>query len=186
MNRILWLGSRTMLAGALAAAAALVWLQREAYRGVEAAVAGWTSALVTGSHDFVNAGRATYFVNVGTPKVFGVVVTPECSSAIVTAVILVASLVALSVGRLSVLRVLAAMATAIAFFAAVNIVRLTFITYSSDQWGLDGGYRFSHIWAGTAITTFGGALTVVAFLLVLSGRGFALRGRGTHRTESQR
>jgi|GEM_PF-4466816 len=178
MNRLASGAARFVVATALAAAAAWAWMERETYRGVEALAAGWTSALVTGSHDVVDTDRGSYFVNVGTPRVFSVVVTPECSSAIATAIVLGCALVALSARRLSVGRVLSAAAAAIGLFAVVNLLRLTFITFASDRWGLDDGYHFSHIWAGTAITTMGGVAAVVAFLFVLSGRGQGGRSAG--------
>jgi exosortase/archaeosortase family protein len=169
VNGVLSTGSRLLLAAAFGTAAIFVWIQREAYRGVEALVAGWTSAWATGSHDYVNTERSTYFINVGTPDIFGIVVTPECSSAIVTAVILAVSFFLLGMRRLPMARVLGAAALAVGLFVLINVLRLTFITFSSDRWGLDDGYHFSHVWAGTVITTFGGALTVAAFLFVLSG-----------------
>jgi exosortase/archaeosortase family protein len=175
MTGVLSTCSRVLLAIAFGAAAIFVWIEREVYRGLEAVVAGWTSALATGSHDYVNTERSTYFINVGTPDIFGIVVTPECSSAIVTAVILAVSFCLLGMRRLPTARVMGAAGLAVGLFALINVLRLTLITYSSDRWGLNEGYHFSHMWAGTVITTFGGALTVAAFLFVLSGHGMHRR-----------
>ncbi|WP_235738563.1 exosortase/archaeosortase family protein [Nocardioides alcanivorans] len=94
---------RLAVAAALLAAAALVWLERTAYRGWEA----WGAAALTqvsgGTQVLVSRDRASWFIGTDTPEVFGLTVTSECTSAMitlsllsVTAVLVLASRIRLS------------------------------------------------------------------------------------------
>jgi exosortase/archaeosortase family protein len=156
-------------AALVAAAAVLVVLVRTAYRRVEAVIAGRLAHVVTAGHTLINRHTATFFLNVGTPKVFGVVVTPECSSAVVTALVLGVTALALATTRFTLRRALLAAAAGAGGFAALNMVRLVMIAFASDKWGLGSGYRWSHIWVGTFITVFGGVAAAGLYLAILAG-----------------
>lgn len=160
---------RTALGFVALAAAYLVWAERTGYRGVEARLAAFGSGALIQARDLVHPDSATYFLRVGTDRVFAVVVTPECSSAIVTASVIGVAGLILAGSRVPVAQIVLASLAAVGLFLTLNIARLVLITYSSDKWGLDTGYHWSHLWAGTAITVFGGALTVMTFLVVLAG-----------------
>lgn len=162
--------SARLIAAAMAAIAGLVvvW-ERTAYRQLEAVVAGRLSQSATASNALINRHTATFFLNVGTPDVFGVLVTPECSSAIVTALVLAVTAVVVATTRFRFTRVLWAATVAAGGFAALNFVRLVLIAMASDRWGMQAGYRWSHAWAGSFITVFGGFAAAALYLVVLGG-----------------
>jgi exosortase/archaeosortase family protein len=161
--------ARLATVAACCAAGAAVVLRRTAYRRLEAVAAGWLAHLATGTRTGMDRRSATFFVASGTPKAFGVLVTPECSSAVVTAVVLVVTAVVVGSSRLSLRRSLGAAAAAAGFFVAANLARLVVIAAASRWWGLQTGYHWSHVWAGTFITVFGGVLAAVVYLVVLGG-----------------
>ena len=160
-----------------AAAGLAVVLRRTGYRRFEAHAAGWLTHLATGTNTGIDHRTATFFVASGTPRAFGVLVTPECSSAVVTAIVLLVTAVVVGSSRMSVRRSLGAAASAAGFFVAANLARLVVIAAASRWWGLHAGYHWSHVWAGTFITVFGGVIAAAVYLVVLGGGRPLLDGR---------
>jgi exosortase/archaeosortase family protein len=152
-----------------AAATGVIWW-RGTYRQFETLAAGKLTHLVVSGHALINRHTSTFFLNTGTAKVFGVVVTPECSSAIVTGLVLAVTAVAIATTRFTLRRALMAALGAAGLFAGLNLLRLVMIAFATDHWGLGPGYRWSHVWAGTFITVFGGAAAAALYLMILSGR----------------
>jgi exosortase/archaeosortase family protein len=143
---------RVVLAIAVAGAGVEVWVYRLWYRSYEAVAGGWVSHLLIGTSMAVYRPQATFFLNTGTRRAFGITVSPECTSATVTALILVVTAAVMIVGGASVRRSITAAVAAAATFALCNLIRLVIIATSTDLWGTKGGLHWSHVWAGTFIT----------------------------------
>ena len=156
-------------AGLFAAAGLLVILYRTAYRQIETVLAGGaTHTLLSGGY-FVNRDTETFFLHTGTSKVFGVVVTPVCSSAVISGVILAITAVVVASSRFSLLRALLAALASAGGFALLNLGRVILIAFASNESGIRAGYQWSHDWAGTFVTVFGGVLAAVVYLVLLGG-----------------
>jgi exosortase/archaeosortase family protein len=166
---------RVVIAVAVAGAGVEVLVHRLRYRSYEAVVGGWVSHLLIGTTMAVYRPQATFFLNTGTRRAFGITVSPECTSATVTALILVATAAVMIVGGASVRRSITAAIAATATFAACNLIRLVVIATSTDLWGTKGGFHWTHVWAGTFITVFGGIAAVAVYLVVLGAHPTHLR-----------
>lgn len=144
-----------------------VVLIRATYRQVETLLAGTFTHSVTPGQALINRHADTIFLNLHTTRVFGLVVTPECSSAIVTAAVLGLAALTISFTRFRLRRVLLAAGAAAGLFALINLLRLVMIAFATDHWGLTSGYRWSHLWAGSFVTVFGGITAATAYIVVL-------------------
>lgn len=160
---------RLAVAAALLAAAALVWLERTAYRGWEAWGAGALTEFAGSTQVLVNRDRASWFIGTDTPAVFGLTVTAECTSALITLSLLAVTGVLMAVSRIRVATLMAAVGLAVGTFFALNIVRLTAIALATKTWS-DSGFHWSHVWAGTFVTVFGGVAVCGIYLMVLLRR----------------
>jgi exosortase/archaeosortase family protein len=169
---------RVIFALAVAGAGVEVWLHRLWYRSYEAVVGGWVSHLLIGSAMAIYRPQATFFLNVGTRRAFGITVSPECTSATVTALILVVTAVIVVIGGATVRRAITAAIAATATFALCNLIRLVMIATSTDLWGTKVGFHWSHVWAGTFLTVAGGVASVVIYMIML-GRGPSRLRRST-------
>jgi exosortase/archaeosortase family protein len=168
-GRTIWAAGlilRVIFALAIAGAGVEVWIHRLWYRSYEAVAGGWVSHLLIGTTMAVYRPQATFFLNTGTHRAFGITVAPECTSATVTALILAATAAIMIAGGATVRRSIAAATT----FAGCNLVRLVVIATSTDLWGTKNGFHWSHTWAGTFITVFGGTAPVAVYLIVLGAR----------------
>ena len=156
------------LAG-LGAAVALA-LHPLGYRAGEAWAAGGLTHLVSGDSVFVNRGSAQFYVDWDRPDGFGLTVTPECTSAIVTIGVCGVTAVLVLASRIRVSRLLLAGVAAAAAFFVLNLLRLVGIALATQKWGLRSGFHWSHVWAGTFVTVFGGIAVVVLYLMMLGMR----------------
>lgn len=161
---------RIGVALALGLAAAAVWVHQFAYRGWEAWSAGRLSGLLLGQHTLVSRPLTAFFLNLGTAHAFGLRVTGECTSAIVTIGVCVLTGVLAVTTRISLRRLVAASAVAVGTFFALNLVRLVGIALATRQWGLQAGYHWSHVWAGTFVTVLGGIAVCALYLVVIGVR----------------
>lgn len=160
---------RVVVALAILAAAVLVWLHRLDYRGWEAWAAAQVTHLVAGSQVLVNRPYAGFYVDTDSPEVFGLTVTSECTSVMVTIGLFVVTAILLALARVRPRTLLMAASVAIAAFFAVNIVRIVAIALATQRW-TDAGFRWSHEWAGTFVTVFGGVGVCALYLVMLFGR----------------
>jgi exosortase/archaeosortase family protein len=177
--RAVRLVSRVIVALAVAGAGVEVWIHRLWYRSYEAVAGGWVSHVLIGTTMAVYRPQATFFLNTGTHRAFGITVAPECTSATVTALILVATAAVMIAGGATVRRSIAAAIAAAATFATCNLVRLVVIAASTDLWGTKNGFHWSHMWAGTFITVFGGVAAVAVYLIALGAHPTHLRRHPT-------
>lgn len=152
---------------AILAAAAGAVLGLTAYRATEAAMAAWFVGFVHGSNTFVSTSNAAFFLDVGTPEVFGLRVTNECTSAIVVLPIVALTGVLVASSRLASRRLVRAASAASGVFIVVNLIRLVLIADVSRRWGIEIGYRWSHVWVGSMITVAGAAVACATYLRAL-------------------
>lgn len=161
---------RSVVALALLATGGLLWLHPLGYRDWEAWSAGHLIQAFGGGDVLINRMHAGFYVGIHNPKVFGIMVTSECTSAIVTLGILVVTAVLLVATRVRIRRLVVAALVAAAAFFALNIARLVGIALATKQWGLGAGFHWSHVWAGTFVTVFGGVGVCVLYMVLLGVR----------------
>ncbi|WP_181429142.1 hypothetical protein [Curtobacterium sp. MCSS17_008] len=113
------------------------------------------------------ASGTTFYLQQPTGMI-GLVITAEC-----TALILIAPLVALAAALLVLTRVhwwriAAGLGAMWVVVTSVNEVRLAFIAFASDAWGVDLGYPLSHTYIGSVIGILG-FVAGLAVLLIITG-----------------
>lgn len=170
---------RVAAAAGVAASAVLMGLHEAGFRGWEAWTAGHVTAMLTAGPAF--AYRGVFYVDVGRPDIFGLRVTPECTAAIVVIGLLgITALLAL-LTRLPLRRLALAAALSAAAFFALNLARLVLIAMATRQWGRDGGFYWSHIWAGSFVTIAGVAGVLALYLVTIGTIGHRRSGSGDER-----
>jgi exosortase/archaeosortase family protein len=166
-------GSRVgRLAGLIMYAFAL-WMavQNNTFRGLEARMVAPLAGLVAGHHP-VNSQKAVIFFAMGTRRAFGLQITSECTSALLL-IPLLAMMGSIAIfTRFPLARVLAALAAGASLMLAVNAFRIVGIAWATWKYGYDPGYKYSHVFVGSACSLVGfvGAILVALWLLVWRDR----------------
>jgi exosortase/archaeosortase family protein len=152
-------------AGALAVTAVLLKI-----RDITLAEAHLSSALisVTGLAHSHSVGTAVIY-QLGNRWV-GFAITGGCSVALLTIPPFVIAALLIGTRRVSWVRGLAAVGSAVVLLVAVNQLRLYIIAAAMQWWGFKTGYERSHVLIGSGLTTIGLALVTLLFMVFL-GRG---------------
>jgi exosortase/archaeosortase family protein len=166
-------GARTgKLAGLLMYAFAL-WMavQNGTFRAIEARLVTPLAGFVTAHHP-VSSQKSVIFFALGTPKAFGLQITSECTSALLLIPLLVMMGSIAIFTRFPLPRVLAALAAGAFLMLAVNAFRIVGIAWATWQYGYDPGYKYSHVFVGSACSLVGfvGAILVALWILVWRDR----------------
>lgn len=149
------------------ALAVAVGMSTASYRTIEALSAGGLFTAIYDSATYVNRSHSTMYVGLGEPNAFAIHVTPQCSTAALVVGLLIATAAAAFLPRLTLNRLFLAVAGAGAVFFVANVLRLLAVVWAAEQWGLDRGFRLSHTYLGTWMTTAGGIAAVAFYLFVL-------------------
>ncbi len=161
----------------LAGLAGALLVFQQAYRHLEALLA---SAIFSGGGVATYTGNdAVVVFRLADGRAFGLEVTPECTSAFLIAPFAVIGAAMLLRRRLDPSRVLVGVALAAVLLLLANQLRLGVIAGLVTALGLDLGYQWGHLVAGSLISIgFIGVSAVVFVLLILSG------DRGRHEVMS--
>ncbi len=100
----------------------------------------------------------------------GFAITGGCSVALLTIPPFVIAALLIGTRRVSWVRGLASVASAVLLLIVVNQLRLYIIAAAMQWWGFKTGYERSHVLIGSGITTVGLALVTLIFMFFL-GRG---------------
>jgi exosortase/archaeosortase family protein len=165
--------SITQLFAGVAMFVAAVWLALEdaAFRHFEALTASPIAGFVTGRRGAVTSHDLVFF-GLGTPRAFGIAITNECTSALLLIPLLVMMGSFTVFSRVPLRRELLALAVGAALMFVVNILRVAGIAWSTWKWGLDPGYKYSHVFVGSAFSLIGfvGAMLLALWVLVRTER----------------
>lgn len=158
---------RYAVAAGLLGIGALILLGDATVRRLEAALFSVPTAWVTGGQSATASGTIIWFGR-GTPHVFGLDITSECSTVLLAIPLLLILAAATAFTRVPLARVLAALLSGLGVLVLFNTVRVAIIAWATYRWGVDSGFRYSHIYAGTTIALVGliGALVVSLVVLV--------------------
>jgi exosortase/archaeosortase family protein len=139
------------------------------FRTLEARMVTPLAGYATGHHE-VSTNRSVIFFALGTPRVFGLQITSECTSALLLIPLLVMMGSIAIFTRFSVPRVLAALSAGAVLMLAVNVFRIVGIAWATWQYGYDPGYKYSHVFVGSACSLVGFVGAILAALWVLIWR----------------
>lgn len=161
-----------LLAG-LAMNAGAVWLAFEdaTFRHFEALTATPITGFITGRHGAVTKHDLVYFA-LGTTRGFALQITNECTSALLLIPLLVMMGSFTIFSRVPLRRELLALAAGSAIMLIVNILRICGIAWSTWKWGFDPGYKYSHLFVGSAFSLIGfvSAMLIALWILVRTDR----------------
>lgn len=165
--------SRAQLVAGLVVFAVAAWLAfaDATFRHFEALIATPITRLFTGGGRTVTAHDTVYFA-LGTRHAFGLVITNECTSAVLLIPLLVMMGSFMMFSRISLPRQLLALAVGAALMLVVNILRVAGICWSTYSFGFDPGYKYSHVFVGSAFSLLGfvGAMLLALWILVRTER----------------
>ncbi len=153
--------------------ACAVWLAFEdnTFRRFEARLATPMAGFVTGRHGAVTSDATVYFA-LGTPRAFGLEITHECTSALLLIPLLVMMGSFTIFSRVALHRQVLALAVGAALMLVVNILRVAGIAFATWKWGLGTGYKYSHVFVGSAFSLIGfvGAMLLALWMLIRTER----------------
>ncbi|MDP9117031.1 MAG: exosortase/archaeosortase family protein [Actinomycetota bacterium] len=165
--------SRTQFMAGLAMFAAALWLAFEdaKFRHFEARIATPVTALITGRKGAVTSRDTVYFA-LGTRRAFGLIITNECTSALLLIPLLVMMGAFTMFSRLPLRRQLVALAVGAGLMMLVNVLRVCGICWSTWRFGINPGYKYSHVFVGSAMSLIGfvGAMLAALWVLVRTER----------------
>jgi exosortase/archaeosortase family protein len=97
-------------------------------------------------------------------------VTAECTVLIILIPLLLIAAVMIALTRTPWWRSTLAVAATISIVMIVNIIRLAFIGWATQLWGISFGYTMSHTFAGSLIGIIGFVLGLTALILIMGTR----------------
>lgn len=157
----------------LAMFAFALWLAMEdaTWRHFEAKLATPVTGFITGRHGATTSHSLVWFA-LGTHRAFGLQITNECTSALLLIPLLVMMGSFTAFSRVPLRRNLLALAVGASIMLLVNILRVIGISWSTWKWGLDPGYKYSHVFVGSAMSLVGfvGAMLIALWVLVRTER----------------
>lgn len=148
-----------------AAVALVVW--NTAFRGIEASLFAPLAGFVVASGNSGTSGTILY-VGLGRTTAFGLQITGECTTAVLLVPVLLVVTMFTLFTRIPLGRVALALLTATLALLLVNAVRVAIIAYSTWHWGVDPGFRISHVMVGSAFAMvgFAGSMILAVWVLV--------------------
>ncbi|MFN2562408.1 MAG: exosortase/archaeosortase family protein [Jatrophihabitans sp.] len=148
-----------------------IWMavRNGTFRALEAHMVTPLAGYVTGHHA-ASSHKSVIFFALNTPKAFGLQITSECTSALLLIPLLVMMGSIAIFTRFPVPRVLAGLVVGATLMLAVNVFRIIGIAWATWQYGLDPGYRYSHVFVGSACSLVGFVGSIMAALWVLVWR----------------
>ncbi len=153
----------------LAGAGALLWANH-AFRSAELVIAGAVMGLGTGGHAVISKPADTVFIH--TPSsVVGLQISASCTAAFLLVPFLALGAAMMGSRRLVVHRVIIGLVCGTMIVFWLNELRFLVIAWATHNWGIAGGFEWSHVLAGTVITTLAMLVALLVFARVsLAGR----------------
>ncbi|PZS32662.1 MAG: hypothetical protein DLM58_09435 [Pseudonocardiales bacterium] len=165
--------SSPQLVAGVAMFAAAMWLAFEdvTFRRFEAILATPITGLFTGGRGIARSDDVVFFA-LGTRRAFGLQITNECTSALLLIPLLVMMGAFTIFSRVPLRRDLLALAAGGLLMMVVNVLRVAGIGFSTYHWGMDPGYKYSHVFVGSAFSLIGfvGAMLLALWVLVRTER----------------
>ena len=160
--------ARVLVALLLLAAGAALLAANTSSRAVEAGVATWLLS------PFVDGQRAAigehYLVWTPTGDLIALQITVECTALLIGLPLTAVAAVILAFTRVRWSRLFGGLAAMWSIVFAVNMLRLVLIGWSTQTWGLDPGYKVSHVFVGSLVGVLGYVVGLVVMLLIIGVR----------------
>ncbi|HEV7195231.1 MAG TPA: hypothetical protein VGN19_04760 [Pedococcus sp.] len=161
-----------MPAGFLVVLAALLLVENDAFRSLEARGARPLVGLLT-HHGTSRAVGDVIFFGLGTRDALGLKITTGCTTVVLLVPFLLIMAAIAAKSPVPATRVVAAATVGSAMLVAVNLIRLTGIAWATSIWGLTDGFEISHFLAGSIFAIVGFAAALVISVRLLVGRADA-------------
>lgn len=155
------LGSVAVVAGCWVLANTAVYRQAEAWSTAKIVDA----AVGQGTH--LQDGTATVFVGLQTGHGVGLHIDDLCSTSGVAGLMLVVTGLLVLVAGLRFRRAFLGLGAMIGLVTAVNVLRLTVLSWSVTRWGLLGWFEWLHLYGGAAISMLAIAAGCAVYVLLL-------------------
>ena len=158
-----------VLAGGMSA----VITQHAWYRGVEVALAARFVHAVLGVQVGVVRARDMFVFRLsgGGPAHFmGLGLSLGCSSLLLVAPAVLATVMLIFLSRTGLARLLVALALAVATVTGTNFLRLALIAGLVNAWGVDTGFGWGHSFFGTVLTLAGMSLAAYLYVATIRAR----------------
>lgn len=169
--------ARVIVALLMLAAGGALLAVNTSFRAVEAVVATWLLS------PFVEGQRAAigehYLVWTPTGDLIALQITVECTALLIGLPLTVVAAVILAFTRVRWSRLFGGLAAMWGIVFAVNMLRLVLIGWATQTWGLDPGYKVSHVFVGSLVGVLGYVVGLVVMLLIIGVR--APQRRNTRR-----
>lgn len=158
----------------LATAAGLLWANH-AFRSVELVIAGAVMSFGTGGHAVISKPTDTVFIHTES-SVVGLQIAASCTAAFLLVPFLALAAAMMGSRRLLVHRVLLGLVCGTMLVFWLNEFRFFVIAWATHHWGLATGFEWSHVLAGTVITTLAMLMALFVFARVSLAGGRQRRG----------
>jgi exosortase/archaeosortase family protein len=116
------------------------------------------------------ASNSTYLVWVTQSRLVGFHVTAECTVLIILIPLLLLAATMIALTRVTWWRAALAIVATVLIVLAVNVVRLAFIGWATQLWGVGFGYTLSHTFVGSVIGIAGFAAGLAVLVLTMGAR----------------
>ena len=167
MERFLSPVARFLVGSAAVVAGSWVLANTAMYRQAEA----WSTAKIVdvtvGQGTHLQDGTATVFVGLQTGHGVGLHIDNLCSTSGVAGLMLIITGLLVLVAGLRFRRAFLGLGAMIGLVTAVNVLRLTVLSWSVARWGLFGWFEWLHLYGGAAISMLAIAAGCGLFVLVV-------------------
>lgn len=137
----------------------------ETFRAVEATMATWLLSLL--GVDQLPAYGSLYFVSVAPAKLVALQVTVECTTLVIALPLTAVAVLLLAFTKVGWARTFLGVAAMWVIVFVFNVARLGLIGWATQAWGVDPGYKVSHVFVGSFVGIFGFVLGLIALLLII-------------------
>ena len=137
----------------------------ETFRAVEATMATWLLSLL--GMDQLPAYGSLYFVSAASEQLVALQVTVECTTLVIALPLTAVAVLLLAFTNVGWARTFLGMAAMWIIVFVFNVARLGLIGWATQAWGVDPGYKVSHVFVGSFVGIFGFVLGLIALLLII-------------------
>lgn len=161
--------ARIAVAAMIVLGASLLVMNEFAFRTFEALLAGVVvTPFVSGD---TTMGIDRFNIWVEPDQMISFKVTVECTALIILVPLLIIAAVMLAATSVRWRRALTAMGAMVMVVMVVNLLRLAFIGFAAQKWGMDVGFPLAHSFVGSVIGVLGFAAGLAALIVIMGSRG---------------
>jgi exosortase/archaeosortase family protein len=159
---------RVLVAAVIVAVCAVAGVANAFVRSVEAyGAAHLLNLFIAGGS---RASNSTYLVWVTQSRLVGFHVTAECTVLIILIPLLLLAAAIIGLTRVAWWRAALGIVATVLIVLAVNVARLAFIGWATQQWGIGFGYTLSHTFVGSVIGIAGFVVGLAVLVLTMGAR----------------